>query len=129
MSKAKIATISYAGFEFEGLMLPNGDYAIGVSQAADLFLIPQKHSSREFKALLGKGFQFPKVKSELHPKAVNVIKLPNFSRLVLRLVAKGNPKAQEIAEASIELPLKMAFDQAFYLSVSSEENLTGSTKE
>ncbi len=34
--KAVVATVRYAGFEFPGLKLPNGDYAIGIPQIVDL---------------------------------------------------------------------------------------------
>lgn len=34
--KAVVATVKYAGFEFPGLKLPNGDYSIAIPQIIDL---------------------------------------------------------------------------------------------
>ena len=34
--KAVVATINYAGFEFPGLKLPNGEYAITIPQIINL---------------------------------------------------------------------------------------------
>ena len=122
--KAKTATIHYAGIDFEGLMLPNGDYAISVSQTCRIFSFPTKHGSRSLKALLGKGFSFPKTASELNSKPVNILSLTDFSKVALLLALKGNnEKARAIVEASIELPIKMSYDKAFDQRVSSEQNL------
>ena len=35
--KAVVATVRYAGFEFPGLKLPNGEYAIAISQIVDIY--------------------------------------------------------------------------------------------
>ena len=56
--KAVVATVTYAGFEFPGLQLPDGTYGIGVSQVADMFQFLQKNSTRGVKRLLGNDFQF-----------------------------------------------------------------------
>ena len=87
--KAQIATIDLGFTKFDGLMMPDGEYAIAVPQVAELFQFPIKHTSRDFKALLGDGFQFTKASTELNPKAVNTLSVKDFALLVVELSAKG----------------------------------------
>ena len=79
--KAIVATVKIGHCEIQGLMLPNGDFAIAVPQVAELFSIPQKNSSRDFKALLGNNFSFLTTKSELHSNPVNILSLSEFEVL------------------------------------------------
>lgn len=74
LSKAVVATVKIGHIELEGLMLPNGDYAIAMSQIAGLNLIPPNRSFKQLKPLTGMNFpSHQKVRSELHPKGINVI--------------------------------------------------------
>ena len=114
MSKAMIALVNIgSNIEIEGLRLPNGTFAVSVSQIANLFSIPQKNSSRDFKALLGEGFQFLKTSSELHPKPVNIISLSQFEIVMMMLDRMGNLKAQELRDALAGLALNELFCDAF----------------
>jgi hypothetical protein len=68
-------------------MLPDGTYAIGVSQLAEIFQFPKKNANRDIKALLGKAllgedFQFLKVYSELSPKPVNALSVKDAEILI-----------------------------------------------
>lgn len=111
--KAIVAPVKIGHITVDGLMLPNGDFAIAVPQVADLFSIPQKNSSRDFKALLGNGFQFLTTKSELHPKAVNILSLTEFEVLILELVIRGNEKAITFQRNLVGLALIQLFNDAF----------------
>ena len=80
LKKAVVATVNYAGFEFPGLKLPDGSYAIAVTQVVELFQrsnegfqFAKRQASRDIKYLLGNGFQFLKSASEIHPKKVNIL--------------------------------------------------------
>ncbi|MDJ0591115.1 MAG: hypothetical protein QNJ72_14155 [Pleurocapsa sp. MO_226.B13] len=118
--KAVVATVTYAGFEFPGLQLPDGNYAIAVSQVADIFQFDQRQASRSIKRLIGNGFQFDRSASEIHPKKVNIIPLEDFGRLV-NAIARSNDKAYEkarelaiaIQDASVTTTIEQAFDIAF----------------
>ena len=118
--KALVAIINYAGFEFPGLKLPNGEYALAVPQIAQLFQFDQNQGTRTIKRLLGKGFQFDRAASELNPKKVNIILLKDFGRLVnaiARSQDKAYLKARQLAyalqDASVTTTLEQAFDLAF----------------
>lgn len=113
MNKAIVTKINYAGLEFEGLMLPDGSYGVALPQIAALFQFPNKHASRQVKSLLGNGFQFPKAKSELHPKAVNYLTLETFSLLTIHLMKKGNAVAEAFVFASVTEKIERIFDNAF----------------
>ena len=118
--KAVVATINYAGFEFPGLRLPSGEYAIAVSQVGYIFQFVHSNEQRTIKRLLGKGFQFVRAASELNPKKVNIILLEDFGKLV-NAVARSKDKAYEnarelayaIQDASVTTTLEQAFDIAF----------------
>lgn len=120
-SKAVVATVDLGFAKIQGLMLPNGSYAVAVPQLADVFSFPNKHASRDIKALLGNGFQFPKAKSELHSKEVNILLVPQVSKLVYLLAVKGNSIANEFMLALVEEGLDRRFSKAFNQRVTEEE--------
>jgi len=93
-SNAVVAPVKIGLIEIQGLMLPDGSFAISVPQVASLFSIAQKNSSRDFKALLGGDFQFLKVQSESNSKPVNILTLPEFERLLKVLAMNGNEHAR-----------------------------------
>lgn len=113
--KAVVATVTYAGFEFPGLQIPDGSYGITASQAWEMLKFSDlpKNASRDVKRLLGKDYQTFRIISELNPKKVNVILLKDFGLLVMKLAFRGNEVAQAIAEASVTTTLEQAFDIAF----------------
>jgi len=96
MTKAIVAKIDLGFVKFDGLMLPDGSYAIGASQVAKLIGFDNEHSSRDIKALLGRDFQFAKVVSELSPKPVNTLTIPELEQLLKVFAMNGNEQAQII---------------------------------
>ena len=118
---ATLATVKLGHLEFEGLMFEDGSYGIGVPQICSIFQFPIKHASRDIKALLGKDFQFPKARTTLHPKAVNVLQLIDFEKLLRKLDRKGIKAAQEITDDLIGLSLTQLFSDAFGKKFEKEE--------
>jgi hypothetical protein len=86
MSRAKVTPINFGCLTLEGLMLENGNFAVAVPQISELFQFDKNQASRDIKTLLGADFQFDKTKSELHPKEVNILTLPQLEKLMLFLV-------------------------------------------
>lgn len=121
MTKAIVAKIDLGFAKIDGLMLPNGSYAIAVPQIADLFEMPNKNTSRDFKALLGDSFQFLKTSSELNPKAVNTLNIKDFALLVVELSAKGHPLAKALNKAFVEEAIERRYDTAFGKKVEEAE--------
>ncbi len=91
--KAVITQVQIGSLSIDGLMLPNGDYAIAVPQVAELFMLFIGNASRDLKALLGKDVGFISVKSPLNSNKVNAINLVDFKRIILSLAYEGNEKA------------------------------------
>ena len=96
MTKAIIAKIDLGFVKFDGLMLPDGSYAIAVPQIARLVSISNHQASRDFKTLLGMQFQFNKVQSELHSTPVNILTIPEFEQLLRVLAVNGNETARTL---------------------------------
>jgi hypothetical protein len=126
--KAVVATVNYAGFEFPGLQLPDGSYAIAVSQVVELFQrsnegfqFDKRQASRDIKYLLGNGFQFDKSASEIHPKKVNILTIEQFGELTFHVAFRGNDVAKAILKASVSTTIEQAFDIAFDKQRSLEE--------
>jgi len=121
MTKAIVAKIDLGFAQFEGLMLPDGSYAIAVPQIAQLIGFDKGQASRDVKALLGKDFRFDKVSSELNSKAVNTLTIKEFSLLLIELTAAGYPVARALASAFAEEAIDRRYDTAFGKKVSESE--------
>ena len=121
MNKAIVQKINYAGLEFEGLMLPDGSYRIGLSQLYPLLAVPPRNASRTVRRLLGKEFQFLQVQSELNPKKVNTISLEELTKVIKTLAKRGEEKAWALLEASFTEKIERIFDAAFGKEVEERE--------
>ena len=112
--KAIVAHIKYAGQEFEGLMLPDGTYAISFTQVRTLLELPVRQDNlvRDLKALLPKDFPFVKASTELNSRKIWILTLDQFS-VLLALLAHKNTKALQFILASTTEKLERIFDNAF----------------
>lgn len=119
--KAIVCPIPFGEFEIQGLMLPDGTFAIGVSQVAELFSFDKNQASRKLKVLLQKGFQFDKIASELNNKKVNILSLEEFVLVTQALAKKGNPQAKNFAILTMGLSLHQLWCDAFGIRFENEE--------
>lgn len=78
MEKARVTTVQIGNLKVEGLMFPNGDFGIAVSQVIKILpnSITQNHATRQVKALLGKTSPLPKSRSELYSGEINFLAVP-----------------------------------------------------
>lgn len=105
---ASVATIPFGLINIEGLMLESGDFATTVQQAALLLSVRQDNAQRDFKALLGEGFQFVKVstnRDEKQARRENAIFLTDFEILIAKLDRKGNKAAQDLRDELVGVSL------------------------
>lgn len=121
LNKAVVSKVDLGFTEIEGLMLPDGTYAVAVPQVADIFQIDKNQASRTLKSLLGKDFQFDTAKSELNPKAVNILTITQVTKVIYLLSLKGDEKAKELMLALVEEGLDRRFSKAFGQRVTDEE--------
>jgi hypothetical protein len=121
VGKARVADIDYGFTKVQGLMLPKGEYRVGVSQIAEFLGVPHKNANRELQALLGADLQFLKINSELNPKPINSVDLKTFAEICLKLAFKGNEVAKMFCLASLEETHERRFNQAFGVSLAENE--------
>ena len=119
--RAEIATVNIGCIEFEGLMLDDGTFGIAVPQVCSVFQTDKNQASRTIKSILGNNFQFDKWRSILHPKAVNVLSLVDFEKLLRKLDRSGNLIAQELVDSLVGLSLQQLFSDAFCVKFEKEE--------
>jgi len=113
-NKAKVADVKLGFITIEGLLLPNGEYRVAISQLVALGFVPPNRSLKQLEALLGLKFtSHLKIKSELNSKEVNTIDLKELSLVAQLCAFKGNELAQKFALAAIEETLERRFDIAF----------------
>lgn len=117
---ASIAEVKIGVISIEGLMDEKGNYAIAVPQICDLIQILNHNAVRDIKALMGKGFQFLKYTTKLHPKAINAMSIDDFKKLLFRLALKGHQVAIELSELLIGLSLHQLFCDAFGVKFEAE---------
>jgi hypothetical protein len=112
--KAIVAQVNIGkSIQIEGLQLPDGSYAIGVSQIASLFSVTQNNATRDVKALLGDGFAFTQVASTLSPKKLNILTLEQFETVMLKLAFSGDQAAKDLTLALAGTALNELFCDAF----------------
>jgi hypothetical protein len=119
--RAEIATVKIGHLEFEGLMLHDGTFGIAVSQICSVFSFLNKNAQRDIQSLLNEPSPFLKWSSKLNSKAVNVLLLPSFERLIFRLALKQNKVAISLSEQLIGLSLQQLFSDAFCIQFEKEE--------
>lgn len=119
--KAEIATVHIGPISMQGLMSENGDFGVAVPQLAEHFQTNKNQASREFKALLGKGFQFDKWKTPLNPKAVNVLTLDQLQEVIRGMDKRRNAVATMLVDALFGLSLHQLFSDAFGLKFEKQE--------
>ena len=119
--RAEIATVRIGYLEFEGLMLSDGTFGIAVPQICSVFSFLNKNAQRDIQSLLNEPSPFLKWSSKLNSKAVSVLLLPSFERLIFRLALKQNKVAISLSEQLIGLSLQQLFSDAFCIQFEKEE--------
>lgn len=119
--KAVITQVQIGSLTIDGLMLPNGDYAIAVPQVADLFMLFPGNAARDLKTLLGNDSKLIKVKTEINKNVTTIVSLEQFTKIVYKLAVNGNQKARDFAEILFELSLHQLFSDAFGVKFEKED--------
>lgn len=119
--KAVVCEVYIGLKKIEGLMLPDGSYAVAIPQIATLFGTNKNYMSQDLKRLMGKEFRPHKVKTELGNQLINVVSLKDFEVIVAKLDRKGNIDAQLFRDDLVGLSLHQLFCDAFDIKFEKEE--------
>ncbi|NEO59117.1 MAG: hypothetical protein F6J98_01450 [Moorea sp. SIO4G2] len=84
------------------------------------FAHTKNYASQTLKRLMGKGFRPHKLSTEIDNSKVNVIKLIDMERLLLKMAVKGDPEAIQWTEELIGLSLHQLFCDAFKIKFEAE---------
>jgi hypothetical protein len=118
---ATVTDVPIGHLMLPGLMAEDDEFYVGIPQIVDLDLIPPNRSSKQLQALSGIEFQTHKLKTELHPKAINAIALLDFGRIVVAFAKTGNIAAQSLRDDLVGLSLQQLFSDAFKVKFEEEE--------
>jgi hypothetical protein len=138
--KAILAQIDLGFAIVEGLMLPDGTYAVSVPQIVKLFSLESSHAARDIKTLIKKStlvnsiagqdqenqidldnsnfISQTQIEGQRHK--VNVIYLEYFPLLIHELHKKGNKLARAFADALFLEGLERRFDRVFKVNKTEE---------
>jgi hypothetical protein len=137
--KSIIAQIDLGFATIEGLMLPDGTYAVSVPQIAKLFSLGSSHAARDIKTLVKKStlvnlsnqeqenqvdfdcsnfISQTQIEGQRHK--INVIYLEYFPLVIHELYKKGNKLAHAFANALFLEGLERRFDEVFKVKKTEE---------
>jgi hypothetical protein len=120
--KAVIAQVSIGNLSVEGLMREDdGTFGIAIPQLASHDLVPPNRSLKQLNKLYSTAFQSHQWRTTLNPKAINIILLPDFEKLLFELALAGNKPAQLMARDLVGLALTQLFSDAFGLKFEKEK--------
>lgn len=119
--KAQIATVNLGHIQVEGLLGNDANFYVAIPQIAERFSFDKNQASRDIKGLLGRDFQFAKAVTPLNSKAVNIVSIDQFQRILIELSIKGNVLAQEVLRDMSALGLHQLFCDAFGIQLDAED--------
>lgn len=132
-TKAKRAEVQWANRTIEGAMLPNGEYCMSQSQAAEMVGRTKRNASeflkgKAIKSLLGKGYTGTKNLIELESTGqsrggtrIDALSLNEVSAYWLWQTYRGNKQALALCMSLITESLERRFDVAFGVERSESE--------
>ncbi len=122
MLTAKVTQVQFGSFgSIEGLMDTEGTYYIGVPQIADAIETSRNTAARDFKRLLGEGFETSKLKTEFNQGVTTAVSIQDFERLLALLDRKGNKQAQILRDSLVGLSIHQLFSDAFGVIIEKDE--------
>jgi hypothetical protein len=114
-NKARVAQVFIGSIVFEGVMLPNGDFAITLSQLRDLAFpsVSQNNAIRELKAACGKDFQLTKVSTEISNNPQWIVPIDQLNYCLTELAFRGHKESRDLVRVLSGLSLQQLFCDAF----------------
>jgi len=122
-NKAIVAKVDFGFTQVDGLMLPDGTYAIAMAQANKLLVFSSstQNALKSLKLLLGKDSELIRAKTELANNPAYILTIPQFRTLIRELDKRGNATATAFIDAVLEEAIERRFDTAFCKTVEEAE--------
>ena len=127
MLSATVSKMNLGSIEFDALLGSNvgadgkAQFYIGVSQVALLFSTIPDNATRDAKALLGKGSELVKIRTNLSNNPANCLTFAQFEIAIVKLTAKGNPIASELNLACLSMSLYQRACDSFGIHFEKED--------
>lgn len=121
--KALVARVNIGTISIEGLMLPDGSFAISLQQLRELAFpsISQTNAKRELQSACGKDFQLIKCATEISNNPQWIISLEQLNFCLTELAFKGHKEARSLVRIFSGLALHQLFCDAFGVKFEKEE--------
>jgi len=123
ITQTEVSCVKVGHLEIEGLMDADGNSAIALPQICELFQIRSKNASRYIKDLMGKDFQFLKVRVPWANAHINAITEKDIERLIHVLATSKNPVAYEMIHGKLLRKSTKALERSIQLAL--QEKLGG----
>jgi len=120
--KAEIAQVPFGNLSLEGLMAEDGTFGIAVPQLISHNLVRQNNAQRDVQTYMGETFNFVKWKTVISIRAVNVILLTDFEKLLAKLDRAGNKAAQDMRDDLVGMSMHQLFSDAFGIKFEKEDH-------
>jgi hypothetical protein len=122
-SKAKVAAVAIGTVSVEGLLLPDGKFAVSLRQLRELAFpsITQNNALRELKSACGKDFQLLKSKTEISNNPQWIVTLDQLNFCLTELAFRGHKEARDLVRLLAGLSLQQLFSDAFGIQFDTEE--------
>ena len=131
-TRAKRATVTIGHFTVDGFMLPDGNYRMSLTQAAECVGLTTRNASdflqsKAFKALMGESYTVPISEIESDPDQgrgqtrIRALPLTVVSKYWSWQSHRGNKQAFALVDALITESLERRFDSAFGVTRSEDD--------
>jgi hypothetical protein len=121
--KAKVATVAIGNISVEGLLLPDGKFAISLQQLRELAFpsVYPSNAKKELKAACGKDFQFIRQATERANRPQWVVTIDQLNFCLTELAFRGHKEARDLVRLLAGLSLQQLFSDAFGIQFDTEE--------
>jgi hypothetical protein len=122
--KGTITNVNIGPLVIEGVLGDDGNLYVSAQQVASLFGATPNNATYYLKAALGEGLMLLKISVKIDgdkTRQNNCIALSDFERVLRYYDKKGNPQAEQLAEALIGLSLTQLFSDAFGLKFEGDD--------
>lgn len=121
--RARNTKVNFGSVEMEWLLLPDGSFRVRAKEVGRLILANQNHETRDLKALLGKGSELSKVKTENNNNPETTLTKDQFFEVIKIAASRGNAKASKLMADLFGLAVEQLLADAFGIKFEKEQRV------